>query len=235
MAAPLRVTLARPSMPSWNTASDHPRHHHLYPLLPGGPPDGRGRPPHPVQSDTSPPRAQALCQRSWISSSRGRRHAICLAGRRRAIPARPGQPPHYPPCWEQELLGWPMWNPPRLGWTIRCGPVGCRRLPARVTAALGGSRASGSPCTMPGLCPNAPAGCWSAPRPMTRCRPHSVAVARLEPQGRPHSAAPDARGVGGRRRPVGTHDHPAQVPSQIGRPLGPHQQPALREDFNHAA
>jgi transposase len=44
-----------------------------------------------------------------------------------AVPHRPhlGQPPHYPPAWEQELPGWPTWTRARSEWTARCGRVGC--------------------------------------------------------------------------------------------------------------
>jgi len=34
---------------------------------------------------------------------------------------------------------------------------------------------------------------------------------------------------------VGSHDHPAQVLSQIGSPFALDQQPILREELNHAA
>src|SRR6266542_2250050 len=50
-----------------------------------------------------------------------------LGGGADAVPHRPhlGQPPHYPPAWEQELVRVPTWIPTRWGWTVRCGRVGC--------------------------------------------------------------------------------------------------------------
>ena len=50
-----------------------------------------------------------------------------LAGGHDAVPHRPhpGQPPHYPPGWEQELVRVADLDPTRLGWTVRCGRVGC--------------------------------------------------------------------------------------------------------------
>jgi transposase len=50
-----------------------------------------------------------------------------LAGGLDAVPHRPhpGQPPHYPPGWEQELVRVADLDPTRSGWTVRCGAVGC--------------------------------------------------------------------------------------------------------------
>jgi hypothetical protein len=44
-----------------------------------------------------------------------------------AVPHRPhlGQPPHYPPSWEQELVRVADLDPTRSGWTVRCGAAGC--------------------------------------------------------------------------------------------------------------
>src|SRR6266536_3633901 len=72
----------------------HPRRHHPDPLPDDpaarrGPPGGRGRPVDPLQPRHGPPCAQAL--------PGGR--ARC-----RAAPAPSGQPPHYPPAWEAELV-----------------------------------------------------------------------------------------------------------------------------------
>jgi transposase len=50
-----------------------------------------------------------------------------LAGGPDAVPHRPhpGQPPHYPPAWQAELVRVADLDPTRLGWTVRCGAVGC--------------------------------------------------------------------------------------------------------------
>lgn len=50
-----------------------------------------------------------------------------LAGGPDAVPHRPhpGQPPHYPPGWEQELVRVADLDPHQVGSTVRCGPVGC--------------------------------------------------------------------------------------------------------------
>jgi hypothetical protein len=50
-----------------------------------------------------------------------------LAGGLDAVPHRPhpGQPPHYPPGWEQELVRVADLDPTRSGWTVRCRAVGC--------------------------------------------------------------------------------------------------------------
>jgi Homeodomain-like domain len=50
-----------------------------------------------------------------------------LTGGADAVPHRPhlGQPPHYPPTWEQELVRVAKLDPTRLAWTVRCGHVGC--------------------------------------------------------------------------------------------------------------
>src|SRR5215218_9490165 len=44
-----------------------------------------------------------------------------------AVPHRPhpGQPPHYPPAWEQELARVADLDPTRSGSTARCGPASC--------------------------------------------------------------------------------------------------------------
>jgi hypothetical protein len=44
-----------------------------------------------------------------------------------AVPHRPhlGQPPHYPPAWQAELVRVADLDPRSVGWTVRCGAVGC--------------------------------------------------------------------------------------------------------------
>jgi Winged helix-turn helix len=44
-----------------------------------------------------------------------------------AVPHRshPGQPPHYPPGWEAELVRVADLDPTRSESTARCGPAGC--------------------------------------------------------------------------------------------------------------
>jgi Winged helix-turn helix len=92
-----------------------------------------------------------------------------LAGGADAVPHRPhlGQPPHYPPAWQAELVRVADLDPTRLGWTVRCGAVGCWPTTWPRSPAIGrGSRRSGWPCTGPGTCASGPAGCCSArPRP----------------------------------------------------------------------
>src|SRR5215218_2580653 len=86
-----------------------------------------------------------------------------------AVPHRPhpGQPPHYPPAWEQELARVADLDPTRSGSTARCGPASCwpTTWPSRPATGQE-SRRSGSRCIAPGLCASGPAGCCRArPRP----------------------------------------------------------------------
>ena len=50
-----------------------------------------------------------------------------LAGGPDALPHRPhpGQPPHWPPAWEAELVRVAEEDPRSVGSTARCGAVGC--------------------------------------------------------------------------------------------------------------
>ena len=50
-----------------------------------------------------------------------------LAGGPDAVPHRPhlGQPPHYPPAWQAELVRVADLEAHELVWTVRCGAVGC--------------------------------------------------------------------------------------------------------------
>jgi transposase len=50
-----------------------------------------------------------------------------LAGGADAVPHRPhlGQPPHYPPGWQAELVRVAELDPHEVGVTVRCGPAGC--------------------------------------------------------------------------------------------------------------
>ena len=84
-----------------------------------------------------------------------------LSGGPDAIPHRPhpGQPPHYPPGWGQELVRVADLDPTRSGSTVRCGRVGCWPTTCKGSPATGrGSRRSGSRCTGPGLSASGPAG-----------------------------------------------------------------------------
>src|SRR6266704_4281048 len=84
---------------------DHPRRHHPQPL-PDGPAQRAG--PHPPQI--------ALLVRCSADTVRRvlRRY---LAGGPDAVPHRPhlGQPPHYPPGWEQELVRVADLDPHQVG------------------------------------------------------------------------------------------------------------------------
>jgi hypothetical protein len=84
-----------------------------------------------------------------------------LGGGLDAVPHRPhpGQPPHYPPGWGQELVRVADLDPTRSGSTVRCGRVGCWPTTCKGSPATGrGSRRSGSRGTGPGLSASGPAG-----------------------------------------------------------------------------
>ena len=92
-----------------------------------------------------------------------------LAGGADAVPHRPhlGQPPHYPPSWEAELVRVADGDPRQVGvdsalWT-------CRLLADYLAEVTGrGSRRSGWRCTAPGTCASGPAGCCPARRRPSR-------------------------------------------------------------------
>jgi transposase len=73
----------------------------------------------------TPPQIAGLVRRSPDTVRRVLKRY--LAGGPDQVPHRPhlGQPPHYPPSWEQELVRVAELDPTRLGWTVRCGRVGC--------------------------------------------------------------------------------------------------------------
>ncbi|SRR6266496_2654545 len=73
----------------------------------------------------TPPQVATLTRRSPDTV---RRVLKCyLASGPDAVPHRPhpGQPPHYPPGWEAELVRVADLDPTRSGSTVRCGPAGC--------------------------------------------------------------------------------------------------------------
>src|SRR6266498_2838493 len=93
----------------------HPRRPDPHPL-----PDGPAQHPRP-----HPPQIARLVRCSPDTVRRVLKRY--LAQGPDAVPHRPhpGQPPHYPPGWEQELVRVADLDPTRLGWTVRCGRVGC--------------------------------------------------------------------------------------------------------------
>jgi transposase len=108
----------------------------------------------------TPPQIATLTRRSPDTVRRVLKRY--LAGGPDVVPHRPhpGQPPHYPPGWEQELLRVADLDPHEVGvdrplWT-------CRLLAdylAGVTGHRRGSRPSGWRCTGPALSASGPAGC----------------------------------------------------------------------------
>jgi hypothetical protein len=62
-----------------------------------------------------------------------------------------------------------------------------------------------------------------------RCQPDRVAVAQPAPHGHSYAPAPESGGLGGRRRPVGTHHHPSPGAQPDRQPIRGRPAAACRE------